>query len=132
MIKLYPKWKEALIAGEAGAALVGVVRAALIDRAAYAYSDAHQFFTSLAGAVVGAPQDLLGLSYANGVFAAGPVTNFPHVTGPTVGAIVIYLWTGTAATSRLVYYTDEAAGLPIVPNGGDATVTWDSAGIFQL
>jgi hypothetical protein len=132
MIRLYPKWKEALIGGEAGAALVGTVRAALINRGIYAYSDAHQFFTALAGAVVGAPQDLAGLSYGNGIFAAAPVVNFPLVAGPTVGAIVIYVWTGAPASSRLVYYTDEAAGLPIVPDGGDETITWDSAGIFQL
>ena len=52
--------------------------------------------------------------------------------GPTVGAIIIYIWTGSNATSRLVFYSDEAQGLPIVPDGGDQTITWDNAGLFAL
>ena len=130
-VKLYPKWKEALIRGDANATLVGV-RAALINRAIYTYSDAHQFLGDAAAAIVGTPQDLANLSYANGIFGANPTLNFPSVVGAKVGAIIVYVWTGVNGTSRLVLYNDEAGGLPITPDGGDETIVWDSAGIFAL
>jgi hypothetical protein len=41
--------------------------------------------------------------------------------------------TGTAATSPLVAYIDTGVtGLPVTPNGGNITVTWNASGIFQL
>jgi hypothetical protein len=47
---------------------------------------------------------------------------------------VIYKDTGTAATSPLIAYIDTATGLPVTPNGGDITVTWDNGSnkIFKL
>ncbi len=35
---------------------------------------------------------------------------------------------------RLVAYIDSATGLPVIPNGGDITITWDSGAnrIFAL
>jgi len=133
-VKLYPKWKEALIRGDANATLVGV-RVALINRAIYTYDDAHRFLTNgnAASAIIGTPQDIANPTYTNGIFGANPTQNFSNVpSGPTVGAIIVYIWTGSNATSRLVFYSDEAQGLPIVPDGGDETITWDGAGIFAL
>jgi len=133
MRKLYPLWKQSLINGDANAALNGTVRAALVDGSLYTYSDAHQFFTSVSEAVVGTPQDLNNKTYVNGLFGADVSTNFHSVAaGPTVGAIVVYVWTGTAGTSRLVLFFDDISGLPIVPDGGDLTIQWDAAGILQL
>jgi len=55
------------------------------------------------------------------------------VTGNTVEALVIYVDTGSAATSPLVAYIDTSVtGLPVTPNGGDITVTWNASGIFAL
>jgi hypothetical protein len=46
---------------------------------------------------------------------------------------VIYVDTGTAATSPLVAYIDTGVtGLPVTPNGGNITVTWNASGIFAL
>ena len=39
---------------------------------------------------------------------------------------MIYVDTGTEATSPLIAYIDTATGLPITPNGGDIIVTWDN------
>jgi len=46
----------------------------------------------------------------------------------------IYQHTGVDATSRLIANIDSATGLPFTPNGGDATITWDSGAnkIFKL
>lgn len=128
---LYPKWKEALISGGANAALSGTVKAALVDLGTYTYSAAHEFLTNLTG-VVGTAQTLGTKTYANGMFDAADVT-FPTTTGATAEAVVLYIDTGTAGTSRLVaFYDTGVTGLPVTPNGGDINVNWNASGIFQL
>jgi len=128
---LYPKWKEALINGAANTALSGTVKVALVDTGTYTYSAAHEFLTSLTGRV-GTDQTLGTKTYANGVFDAANAT-FTAVTGATVESLVIYIDTGVAGTSRLVAYIDAGVtGLPVTPNGGDITITWDASGIFAL
>jgi hypothetical protein len=58
---------------------------------------------------------------------------YTAVSGATVEALVLYIDTGVAGTSRLVAYIDTGVtGLPVTPNGGDITVTWNASGIFQL
>ncbi len=50
-------------------------------------------------------------------------------------ALVIYQHTGVDATSELIAYIDTGVtGLPVTPNGGDITVTWDSGSdkIFKI
>jgi hypothetical protein len=55
------------------------------------------------------------------------------VTGNSIEALLIYIDTGSAATSRLVAYIDTGVtGLPVTPNGGDIVITWNASGIFQL
>lgn len=68
-----------------------------------------------------------------GVFNAANVT-FTAVTGSTAGYIVIYQDSGTDSTSRLVAIIDTATGLPVTPNGGDISITWDTGAnkIFKL
>lgn len=68
-----------------------------------------------------------------GVADAADVT-FSAVTGSAAGAVVIYKSTGTDTTSQLIAYIDTATGLPVTPNGGDITVSWDNGSnkIFKL
>lgn len=68
-----------------------------------------------------------------GVADAADVT-FSAVTGDVSESIDMYQDTGTEATSRLILNIDTATGLPVTPNGGDITVTWDSGAnrIFKL
>jgi hypothetical protein len=55
------------------------------------------------------------------------------VTGNSAEALVFYIDTGTAATSRLVSYIDSGfSGLPVTPNGGDITLSFNASGIFAL
>jgi hypothetical protein len=98
----------------------------------YTYNAAHEFLTSLTG-VVGTAQTIGATkSYTNGVFDGGDVT-FTAVTGNSVEALVLYIDTGTAGTSRLVAYIDTSVtGLPVTPNGGDISITWNASGIFAL
>lgn len=129
---IYPKYKEAVIQSSANSSLTGTVKAALVDTGTYTYSAAHEFLSSLTG-VVGTAQTIGATkSYTNGVFDGGDVT-FTAVSGATVEAIVLYIDTGVAGTSRLVAYLDTGVtGLPVTPNGGDITVTWNASGIFAL
>lgn len=128
---LYPKWKESLLQLTADNGLNGTVKVALVDTGTYTYSAAHQFLSSLSG-VVGTAQTLGTKTYTNGVFDAADVT-FTAVTGATVEALVIYIDTGSSATSPLVAYIDTGVtGLPVTPNGGDINTAWNASGIFAL
>jgi hypothetical protein len=66
------------------------------------------------------------------VFDGDDVT-FTTVTGNSVEALVIYIDTTVAATSPLVAYIDTSVtGLPVTPNGGNISITWNATGIFAL
>ena len=131
---IYPLYKQSLIDGDANIDLNDLtVKVALIDTGAggYTYSGAHQFLTSLTG-IVGTAQTIANTTVVNGLFDGDNVT-FSGVTGNSVEALAIYIDTTVAGTSRLVAFIDSGvAGLPVTPNGGDITITWNASGIFQL
>ena len=130
---IYPKYKEALLDGAANIDVNdGTVKAALIDTGTYTYSTAHDFWDDASAAVVGTPQTIGTTTVTGGLFDGDNVT-FTAVSGSTCEAIIIYIDTGTPSTSRLVSYHDTGVtGLPVTPNGGDITITWNASGIFQL
>lgn len=130
---IYPKYKEQILGAAANTNLLtGTVKVALVDTGTYTYNAAHEFLTSLTG-VVGTAQTIGATkSVTNGLFDGGDVT-YTAVTGNSAEALVIYIDTGTAGTSRLVAYIDTGVtGLPVTPNGGDIGITWNASGIFQL
>ena len=88
------------------------------------------------GARVGFSAPSLGTKTAtSGIFDAAD-TVFSAVSGPTVGALALFVSTATANGSDwpLVAYIDTATGMPVGPNGGDITAQWDNATnkIFKL
>ena len=104
---------------------------ALVDTGVYTYSAAHEFLTSLTG-VVGTAQTVGSKTFTDGVFGGANVT-YTAVTGNSAEALVFYIDTGTAATSRLIQYIDSGfTGLPVTPNGGDITITFNASGISAL
>lgn len=129
---IYPKWKEAVIQGSANSSLAGNVKAILVDTADYTYSAAHDFLDDVPSAAIVATSANLGTkTYTNGTFDTADFT-FTAVTGDVSEALIIYIDTGSAATSRLVCYRDtNVTGLPVTPNGGDITVSVPS-GWFDL
>jgi hypothetical protein len=130
---LYPKWKEQLLQFTTNNNLsAGTVKVALVDTGVYTYSSADQFYSSVTSAAVGTPQTIGSKTFTNGVFDGADVT-FTAVTGSSVEALVLYIDTGSAATSPLVAYIDTSVtGLPVTPNGGDIAITWNASGIFAL
>ena len=131
---LYPKAKESFLSGDLDLTS-DTIKAQLIDTGNYTYSTAHDFFDDVgSSAKIGTAGTLGTKTVTSGVFDAADIT-YSSVTGATVEAIIIYKDTGNAATSNLIAYIDTASsGLPVTPNGGDITVTWDSGGnkIFAL
>lgn len=131
---LYPLWKQAIMENSSNSALTGTVKAALVDTDVYTYSASDQFYTAISSAVVGTPQTLTNKVYTNGIFSADD-TAFTSLSGAEVEAVVLYIDTGSAATSRLVAYLDTGVtGLPFTPNGGNVTLIWDTGvnKIFKL
>lgn len=124
--KVLPKARERMLAGGLNL-LAGVVKVQLIDTAAYAYSDAHQFLSDIpSGARIGAPVTLANKSIANGVFDADDLT-FSGLSGaPTIEALAYYVDTGNEATSPFFYYADTGTGLPIAAGATGGTVTHDN------
>lgn len=129
---IYPLYKQALLDADANVDLDdGTLKVSLVDTGTYTYSAAHDFYDDLTGEV-GTAQTIANTTVAAGVVDGDNVT-FTAVSGATVEALVLWLDTGTPATSRLVAYIDTGqTGLPVTPNGGDITITWDAAGIFTL
>ena len=88
------------------------------------------------GARVGFSSASIGTKTATSGIADGADTVFSAVSGPTVGALLIFSSTATANGNdwQLVAYIDTATGMPVGPNGGDITAQWDNAvnKIFKL
>jgi hypothetical protein len=134
---VYPKWKEALLGAAANSALTGSgttgLYALLVDTGVYTYNATHQFYTSLAGAIIGTEKEVTGVTLVNGI-VKGASPTFLAVSGPTAEALVLYRKnTGASSTWQLCCYLDSGVtGLPVTPNGGDITVNWNATGIFGL
>ncbi len=131
---IYPLYKDAILTSAANSNITGgTLKAALVDTATYTYSAAHQYYSSVSG-VQGSPTAVGSATTTNGVVDGADVT-FTSVSGVHIEAIILFLDTGTPATSRLVAYIDTGVtGLPVTPNGGNITITWDNGAykIFAL
>lgn len=129
---VYPIYKQELLQGTSGTALTGTLKAVLIDTADYTYNAAHDFYDDVSAGAVGTPGTIGSKTYVNGLLDGADVT-FTAVSGDPCEAIILFLDTGTPSTSRLVAYIDTGVtGLPVTPNGGDITITWNASGIIQF
>ena len=137
---IYPLYKNALMTAGANTSLdqdnsTDGPFVALLDTGTYSYSAAHDFFNDLSG-IVGTDQRITAPtvgSVANGVFDGANVT-YTAVSGNSVEALGIYRKnSGANTTWRLVVFIDTGVtGLPVTPNGGDISITWNASGIFRL
>ena len=110
------------------------IKAVLVDTADYTVNLAtHDFFDDVPAAARVATGTLASKTVTARVFDAAALT-LVAVSGDPCEAIVLYKDTGVESTSRLIAYIDTATGLPVTPNGGDITITWDTGAnkIFRL
>lgn len=145
---IYPKYKAAMRTKSSNAfdlsAVGTTVKAALVDTGTYTYSTASQYYdestsSDVQSATVGTPVELTvkSVDSGTGAFKVSLSTVFTAVSGggttkDILEAIVLYVDTGTPTTSPLVAYIDTGVtGLPVTPNGGDITITWNAGGIFD-
>jgi hypothetical protein len=133
---VYPIYKKALLDGAADSALTGSgttgLYCALVDTGTYTYNAAHDFYNDLSG-IVGTDQEITTVTTTGGLIDGDNLT-YTAVTGNSVEALVLYRKNAGANTTwRLVAYIDTGVtGLPVTPNGGNITVTWNASGIIQL
>ncbi len=129
---LYDTGREAFLLGDISWD-TDTISVKLIDTGTYTFSAAHAFEDALSGQVGSDVVIASGKTTTSGV-ADGVDITFSSVSGVTVEALVIFKDTGTPATSQLIAYIDTGTNLPVTPNGGDITITWDSGAnkIFKL
>lgn len=134
---VYPKYKQSMISGDANANLntnttTDGIYVALVDTGTYTYNAAHQFYSDLSG-VVGTDQRIANQTVTSGLLDGDDVT-YTAVSGSSAEALVIYRKnSGANTTWRLVAYIDNSVtGLPVTPNGGNITITWNASGIIQF
>lgn len=134
---IYPIYKQNLLAGTSAYDLDNDTTTdgpycALVDTGTYTYNAAHDFYNDISG-VQGTDQRIATPTVTNGLFDGGDLT-YTSVSGNSIEALVIYRHnSGANSTWPLVAYIDSSVtGLPVTPNGGNITVTWNASGIFQL
>lgn len=122
----YVPFKEALFNGDIDLD-TDDIRAVFIDLNDYTPNfTTDEFLDDIpGGALVGTATALAGKTITAGVFDAND-TNITAVTGDEAEAILLYVHTGTPATSRLIILIDTGNNLPFTPNGGDVLIEWDN------
>lgn len=118
------------------------IKAALVR--GYSFSAAHKFVSDVTGAggtLVATSAAFSGKTATSGVADANDVTYSAVGAGAAITSIVIFQSSAVtggadvaANAQRLIGFIDTATGLPVTPNGGDITVTWDNGAsrIFKL
>jgi hypothetical protein len=122
----YSKAKEAFVNANINW-LSNTIKVVLVDLADYTPNFTTDEFLSdvpVAARVATSPA-LASKTNVGGVMDAADVT-FTLVTGDQSEALLIFVDTGVASTSRLISYFDVVTGLPVLPNGGDINVVWSN------
>jgi hypothetical protein len=134
---IYPIYKQAVMKACTLANLNGSTTngpwVALVDTNTYTYATGHTFYSSLSG-IIGTDQNITSPTVVGKLFDGCNVTYTAVTTATSIEALVIYRKnTGANTTWRLVAYIDASVtGLPVTPNGGDISISWNASGIFSL
>lgn len=131
----YPTFLEAILA----TALTGTtVKAMAVNSVGgatqYTYSAAHNFVSDVAsGAILARSGALASKTFVGGVLRADNLAPaFAALAGDPFELVILYIDTGSDATSRLLACYDTATGLPLTPDGTDVNINWGPSGIFGI
>ncbi len=129
---LYDLGREAFLDGDIDWAADNI-KVLIVDGAVYTPNLVTDQFRDIITSEIAVSANLSAKTSTLGVADAADVT-FSTVSGAQSEFIVIFKDTGTPATSALIALIDTATGLPVTPDGGDITITWDSGAnkIFKL
>lgn len=131
---LYDYGREGFLAGDIDWDLDNI-KVMLVDTADYTVDLAnHQHLDDVpAAGRVATSANLASKTTTAGVADAADAA-FTAVTGDESEALIVYQDTGDESTSRLIVYIDTASNLPVIPNGGDINLGFDSGAnkIFKL
>lgn len=131
--QLYPKGREGFLDGNIDWD-THTIKALLVD-ADYVYNAAHDNLDDVAAAGrVNTAQTLASKTVTDGVADAADVVWVSVTNATPIVAVILFKDTGVESTSRLIAYIDNLAGLPLTPNGGNVTASWDNGTnkIFKL
>lgn len=129
---LYAKARESFLKGEI-AWQTDAFKLVLIDSGAYTPDfDNDQFLSDIPSGARIATSSSFGSKTTAGGYADAADPVFSALTGTSIEAFVVYKDTGSAATSNLIAWYDEAAGLPFTPSGADLIVQINALGLFRL
>ena len=111
-------------------------RIALLN-STYAYSDAHEFYTDVNAAEIAVSANLDGKTNVGGICDANDLVIPAVAAGSTISNVVIYQWTGVAATSRVAVFYDSLATaelISVATDSGNVSVKWSDGPlkIFRL
>lgn len=110
-------------------------RIVLLD-GTYVYNDTDEFHSDLTG-ILATSANLTGETNVLGVMDADDVTLSAVAGGDTINYVVVYHWSGSSATSRLLCFFDRLATAELIDvetDGGNVQVRWSngSTKIFRL
>jgi hypothetical protein len=132
---IYPKFKQSLMTANTGVAINATMSVAICN-STYTYAVGHNALDDITSGLVANNDLTTPTVYANGTFqdsGAVSITFSAVPAGTAIESLVIYKWNTTASDSHVVAYLDtNVTNLPVTPNGGDITITWDTSGIFTL
>ena len=138
---LFAPGREGFLAGEIDWD-TAVIKVALVR--GYTFTAAHKFVSDVTGAagILHVTSGALATkTVTNGTADAADVTYSAVAAGASNHSLLLFQSSAVtggadvaATAQRLIAYIDTGTGLPIVPNGGDVTITWDSGAnrIFTL
>lgn len=129
---LYTQGKANLLAGNIDWD-ADTIKTSLVDGASYTPNTSTDDFYNDVSAGEAAVSSAMGSkTTTNGVADAADVTFSAVASGPACEYLVVWDDTTVPTTSPLICLYDTATGLPVTPNGGDITVTWNASGLFAL
>lgn len=103
-------------------------RIALIDET-YVYSDLHDFYNDVSASVIVASGNLTAKTNVLGVMDSADVVFLTLQVGDNVRGVIVYQWTGVAATSRVAIFYDRLATAELInfdTDSGNVIVRWSN------
>jgi hypothetical protein len=138
---LFDPGREGFLKGEIRWDGTAVIKVALVR--GYTFNAAHKFVSDVTatGTLAATSAALTSQAATNGVADAGDVTFTAVASSASNHYLLVFQASAVtgggdvaASAQRLIAYIDTGTNLPVVPNGGDVTISWDNGGnkIFKL